>query len=222
VEKLKQRLSPEMHLSTAVEHVSIRDRSVRVRTASGETHDFDKCVIATHADQAANVLDESLSDLRNQLKKFKYQKNYVCLHTDSTIMPSTRGNWASWNYRLDKTSESSSIHYWMNNLQPLETSTNYFISLNSADIVEQSSVKHDLVYHHPLFTLETNRARQVLEHHNLTADSIFFCGSYFGFGFHEDALRSAHNVADSLSQPTHWSSDWQNNSLESHAKDGVL
>jgi len=204
VRELKQKLLPDVQLSTAAEQVTVRDNLVLVRTSTGDTHRFDKCIIAAHADQAAAMLDETSLDLKLQLQNFRYQKNFVSLHTDSAVMPTTRGNWASWNYKLSESTKASSVHYWMNNLQPLDTKTNYFISLNSDDEINPASIKQRIVYHHPLFTVATNKAKRHLEQSNLASQHVFLCGSYFGFGFHEDALRSAYSVADILSQPSHF------------------
>lgn len=219
VGELKQKLVPDLRLSSAVEKVSIGNNLVHVRTSSGDTQSFDKCIIATHADQAAAMLDESCSDLKLQLQNFRYQKNFVTLHTDSSVMPATRGNWASWNYRLSESTGSSSVHYWMNNLQPLDTKTNYFISLNSDDVIQPATIKQRIVYHHPLFTVATNKAKRQLERNNLSSQHVFLCGSYFGFGFHEDALRSAYSVADILSQPSHFENHSRSSAAETTLKD---
>ncbi|MBX3073827.1 FAD-dependent oxidoreductase [Candidatus Obscuribacterales bacterium] len=219
VRELKQKIVPDLQLRTAAEQVSIRDNMVLIRTSTGETHKFDKCIIAAHADQAAAMLDETSSDLKLQLQNFRYQKNLVSLHTDSSVMPATRGNWASWNYRLSESGKTSSVHYWMNNLQPLDTKTNYFISLNSDHEIDPATIKQKLVYHHPLFTVATNKAKRQLERSNLSSKHVFLCGSYFGFGFHEDALRSAYSVADILSQPSHFEKHSRLTTLDTTLRD---
>lgn len=203
VERLREKLSPKLQLSTGATGVSVEQERVYVRTSCGERQAFDKCIVATHADQAAAILDDSFVDLKTALRNFRYQENFISLHTDASVMPKTKANWASWNYRLDKSTGASSVHYWMNSLQPLQTKTNYFISLNSDNSIAPSTIKKQIVYHHPLFTVASNKAKRLLETHNSKSAHVFLCGSYFGFGFHEDALRSAYDVADILSQPIH-------------------
>lgn len=202
VEKLKEKLFPDVRLRADVRRVYSRTESICVETARGDIESFDKCILATHADEASRTLSDEFQDLRAALSCFKYQENFVALHTDSSVMPRTKGNWASWNYRMGNKGDSS-VHYWMNSLQPLDTTTNYFISLNAEKLIDPSKVTQQLVYHHPLFTVASNVARSSLEAANARASNLFVCGSYFGYGFHEDALRSAYRVADILSQPLH-------------------
>ncbi|MBA3857768.1 MAG: NADP transhydrogenase subunit alpha [Cyanobacteria bacterium PR.3.49] len=221
VGKLKQSASAHYKLQARVVEVrntpghNVSQRAaangtpIVVKTEDGSSHYFDKCVIATHADQAAKLLDRSMQqndELFGLLSNFRYQENQVSLHTDSSVMPQSKGNWASWNYLLSHAQQSGSVHYWMNSLQPLRTKTNYFISLNSDSFIAHSKIKKQLVYEHPVFSVACLDAQKQLRAYNQNSANLFFCGSYFDFGFHEDALLSSYQVAEILNREEHLTS----------------
>jgi predicted NAD/FAD-binding protein len=131
------------------------------------------------------------------LSPFKYQDNAITVHKDSSIMPSVRKAWASWNYRTDP-SGVATTHYWMNNLQGLKGEEQYFVSLNSAHLIQPELVLRTMSYTHPLFDLATMQAQPELPVLNKEPGNIKFCGSYFAYGFHEDAYRSAHDLCQML------------------------
>ncbi len=206
-------------LRRSLKNVSIHGAATKVeRTSNGArvtsaevTYDFDKAILACHADQALALLAESTERERELLSVFKYQNNEITVHTDSSVMPREKLAWASWNYRVGESDQSrflsspgpsSTTHYWMNNLQGLLAKKDYFVSLNSRSLIDPSKIVRSLEYTHPLFDLATAAAQEHLSSLNMVSadQSIYYCGSYFRYGFHEDALTSAIDLAKVILQ----------------------
>lgn len=178
----------KIQLNSKVENVKRVSEGV-VIGVNGTEHFFDKVVMASHADQSYNLLHRP-TDIENKLlSKFKYQKNIVDLHTDKKVMPVRKNGWAAWNHAV--TNQGTYVSYWMNKLQNLETWQNYFVSLNATEYIANESILQSFTYHHPIFDLDAMNAQKELHLLNSSDGDIFFCGSYFGHGFHEDAMTSA-------------------------------
>lgn len=197
VDKILTLLRPD-RISSGAARVTPRADRVDVHLESGETVAFDRVVLACHADQALGLLDHPDPDQQRLLTPFRYQKNHAVLHTDPSVMPRRRLAWASWNYRVE--AARSATHYWMNALQGVSPSTNYFVSLNSTDQIAPEKILYQTTYEHPVFTLQTIQAQQELPTLNTrSADQrVFFCGSYFRYGFHEDAYTAGLRAAETL------------------------
>jgi len=162
-------------------------------------------VIATHADEARNLLgDEATQDEALLLGSWTYQKNRTILHTDSSVLPPNRRAWASWNYVREKTVSPDgpcSMTYHMNRLQGLRSTKNYCVTLNRAALIDQSSILKEIDYTHPTYDLKSLASQHQLS--RLQGNRrTYFCGSYFGYGFHEDAVRSSVQLA------SHWGISW--------------
>ena len=173
---------------------------VALRTADGESQTFDRVVVAAHADEALEMLTDPDPAQKRILSAFGYQRNTVSLHTDESVMPARRRAWASWNYRMDQDSHGkirATTHYWMNSLQGISNKKNYFVSLNSKSFIPPEKVLYETDYNHPVYTLEAMRAQDALPSLNTRSPGqrVFFCGSYFRYGFHEDAYSSAVNLS---------------------------
>jgi len=131
------------------------------------------------------------------LGEFKYQPNTATVHTDSSVMPRTRLAWASWNYEIARDAAgrpSTATHYWMNSLQEVSDRENYFVSINRPEAIDPSRILRTIAYEHPLFNLGATRAQEDLPRLNASArgaTETYFAGSYFRYGFHEDAFQSA-------------------------------
>lgn len=165
----------------------------------GESITADHVVIATHADQALACLDDPSASENALLSRFEYESNLAILHTDIAVMPKRKRAWCSWNYVEQSGSDSSrvSLSYWMNKLQNIESETQYMVTLNPDTPPSAESILRSQVYQHPVFTAETWKAQQslwTLQGENRT----WFCGSYFGSGFHEDAVQAGFAVAEHL------------------------
>jgi len=171
-----------------------------VTTSSGSAQRFDAVVIASHADQGLRMLKSPTDQQRRLLSAFHYQRNATLLHTDTSVMPSMKRAWASWNFRFDQPAGShqrATTHYWMNALQGVSERKDYFVSLNSDDVIDPDQVLYSTVYDHPVFTLDAIRAQRELPLLNHSG-RVLFCGSYFRYGFHEDACKSGFDAADAL------------------------
>ena len=180
---------------------SSRNNEVRVTTADGISQSFDKVIIACHGDQALRLLVNPTADEGRTLGEFHYQPNIATLHTDSSVMPRTRRAWSSWNYEIARDSGgrvSCGTHYWMNSLQGVSDRENYFVSINRAEAIDPKRVLKTMGYEHPLFSLGAVRAQEDLPALNLASptQTVYFCGSYFRYGFHEDALSSAVKLSE--------------------------
>ncbi|MGI9542755.1 MAG: NAD(P)/FAD-dependent oxidoreductase [Cyclobacteriaceae bacterium] len=174
---------------------------VEVSTTDGEKQLFDRVILACHADQALDVLEDPKEEEINLLGQFLYQTNQALLHNDSSVMPKRKRLWSSWNYRLEELNGQlkASTHYYMNSLQGLSDQVDYFLSINDPGQVDPDSAIKQITYEHPIFTVGAFKAQEALEQLN-DESSVLFCGSYFGNGFHEDAFVSALNLCEKLTR----------------------
>jgi predicted NAD/FAD-binding protein len=170
-----------------------------VHAADGTVHAFDKVILACHGDQALALLDNPTPDEIRLLSTFKYQYNKAVLHTDESIMPKAKLAWSSWNYRIQNQNGKllPSTIYWMNRLQHCSDKKNYFVSINPHDNIDPKKIIKEIDYEHPLFDVPAIRAQEEL--YKLNAEGpVYFCGSYFKYGFHEDAFASAVGLCSQL------------------------
>jgi predicted NAD/FAD-binding protein len=183
----------------ATKVVRTADGKVIINAADGSQETFDRVIIATHGDQALALLDEPTPREYSLLSCFKYQYNKATLHTDESIMPKTKLAWASWNYRIQNESGklNPSTIYWMNMLQGVSDKKNYFVSINPHDNIDPKKIIREIDYDHPLFDVPAINAQEQL--YKLNEDGpVYFCGSYFKYGFHEDAFASAVKLCSQL------------------------
>jgi uncharacterized protein len=167
---------------------------VQVIDESGHTAHYDHAILACHADQALRLLGDADGEEQAILGPFRYQPNTALLHTDAQVMPRTERCWSSWNYRVNHDAAgrlAPSTVYWINRLQGIDTSRNYFVSINGEDSLQPGRVLQRIDYQHPLFDDAAIRAQQRLPGLNERRSGVYLCGSYFRYGFHEDAFSSA-------------------------------
>jgi predicted NAD/FAD-binding protein len=178
---------------------------VRVTDDSGHSERYDRVILACHADQALGMLEDADDHERALLGEFKYQPNWALVHTDDSVMPRTNLCWSSWNYRVrygaNDQFEPSTV-YWINHLQGVQAERNYFVSINGEDTMKPESVLRRIRYEHPLFNDGAVRAQRELPQLNERHTGVYFCGSYFRYGFHEDAFSSALSVSRLLAPET--------------------
>ena len=172
--------------------VTRENGKVTVQTSDGTQEIFDRVIIAAHGDQALTMLSKPTGEEQRLLSNFKYQYNKAVLHTDSSIMPKTKLAWASWNYRIKEENGvlTPSTIYWMNRLQQVSEKQDYFVSINPHADLEEKKIIREIDYEHPLFDVPAINAQAELHQLNQTGP-VYFCGSYFKYGFHEDAFTSA-------------------------------
>jgi predicted NAD/FAD-binding protein len=204
VEKLVAPWKDRIRLGAAARAVARTGAGVEVTLASGEVRAFDKVILACHADQALALLSDPRPDESRLLGEFRYQSNTATLHTDASVMPRTRLAWASWNYEINRGASgeaSAATHYWMNSLQGVSETQDYFVSINRPSAIDPGRVLRTIEYEHPLFDLGALRAQGELPRLNSSAagnTETYFAGSYFRYGFHEDALLSAAALSERL------------------------
>lgn len=201
VQKLLAEGQFDVRTNCGVAGVSRQPDGVTIRDCHGRTHRFTHVVIGTHADEALAMLDDADQVEGDLLGRFGYSNNLAVLHTDPAHMPRRRRLWSSWNYieRADEAGQKQlTVSYWMNSLQPLKTDTDLFVTLNPSGTVDPSRVLRQFNYTHPMFNSAAMAAQQDLW--DLQGRRrTWFCGSYFGYGFHEDGLQSGLAVAEDLS-----------------------
>jgi predicted NAD/FAD-binding protein len=197
VEKFLKTFSGTVRLQTPVKRIAREDGGVTLTLIGGETLRFDAAVIATHADQALQILADPDEKEKKLLGAWRYSKNQALLHTDSRMLPPVRRGWASWNYlaRSDAYGDGPiGLTYWMNRLQPLKTRNDYFVSLNLNAEIDPALVEYRGFYEHPQYDARSLAAQRELPELNGRRNT-YYCGSYFGYGFHEDAVHAAAQVA---------------------------
>ena len=198
VQRLTALLGSRIRLGEAVKEVSRAADGVYVRLENGSVERFDEVVLATHADTSLSLVSGADDEEQEMLGAFPYQDNSVCLHTDSRVLPESRRAWASWNYRVRNTSSTHTcVTYNMNKLQALDSTQTYCVSLNQDNDIDPDKILHSQVVRHPLFTpgrdaVQANHARLIRR------GGLSYCGAYWGFGFHEDGVRSALAVCDAF------------------------
>jgi predicted NAD/FAD-binding protein len=183
-------------IGVSVNSVSRANGEVVLAGSHGFCGRFDHVVLATHADQALRLLAPSSARESELLQHFKTSDNTAVLHRDQALMPRGRRFWSSWNY-MGMTDGAVSVTYWMNELQKLHSSENHFVSLNPATEPAADKLDGTFIYRHPIFTSQTLAAQKQLwslQGHQNT----WFCGAWFGAGFHEDGLQAGLAVAEQL------------------------
>ena len=198
VDAMLHRLHGRVHAGSAVRAVSRASATCRLHFADGSDQEFDKVILATHADEALALLGEPTDDERDLLGAWEYASNDTWVHSDPAFLPSRRSAWGSWNYRIEDShdpSPATTMTYNLTRLQRLDPETPYLVTLNPAN--RPKRVHGRVNYTHPIYTVEsvvTQSAISALSGRNGT----YYCGAYLGFGFHEDGLRSAVKAAKLL------------------------
>jgi predicted NAD/FAD-binding protein len=208
VEKMSAPFRAKLQLSRGAKRVWRQNERVCVTEVSGRTEIFDAVICACHADQSLAMLTDADRQEAALLGEFKYQPNIALLHTDESVMPKNKRCWASWNYRVAGgvgQKLSPSTIYWMNSLQGVSDRQNYFVSINGENFVNPTSVLKRIHYEHPVFSLGAIRAQKHLNKLNERMTKVYFCGSYFRYGFHEDAFTSALDLCRLLMGERIWS-----------------
>ena len=192
VKKILETISGEYYKNYRINKISRFSNGVKVYYGgNNEFFDYDKVVIATHADEALSLIADPTSEEKSILANFKYKNNIAIIHTDDSLMPKNKKVWSSWNSSVNKDNTSeTSITYWLNLLQNLKTNKNIFLSLNPFLKIDPKKIISRVKFTHPYYDKEAlenqNRLKNIQNKKNL-----LFCGSYFGYGFHEDGIKSS-------------------------------
>ena len=187
VNKVLKKISGEVFKNYKVSKIFRSENNVRI-SIGNEYLDYDHVILASHADQSLKILEEPTSEEDKILKRFSYVSNKAYLHIDENLMPLRKSAWSSWN-SITKDNRTC-ITYWLNKLQNLKTSKNYFLTLNPVEQINNNKILKKIDFTHPYFNKENVKLQKDL--HKLQGKKrTWFCGSYFGYGFHEDGLKSS-------------------------------
>ncbi len=206
ISRLTAGFQDRIHLSRGVVSVRRDEGGVYVTDVRGVTERYDYAVMASHANQTLNMISDASDQEREILSAFTYQENHVVVHRDVSFMPKRKGCWASWMYLSQSRQDHApvlSLSYWMNNLQPLQTSVPILVTLNPGCDPEPGLVYDRHIFEHPVFDDRAVRAQAHIE--SLQGQNrLYFCGAYQRYGFHEDGLLSAVNAVKKLGVEIPW------------------
>jgi len=190
VEKLVEAFRDRIRLGCVVRRVRRTSDRVEIISSAG-VEAFDQVIFATHSDQALALLEAPSALERKLLGSIRYQANEVTLHTDTALLPRSRRAWASWNYRVPRAPRDRVlVTYDMTRLQSLPTRERFLVTLNGDHRIEPWRVLRRFVYHHPIFDGDAIAAQKL--HAQISGHArTHYCGAYWGYGFHEDGVRSA-------------------------------
>jgi predicted NAD/FAD-binding protein len=198
VERLARPLARRVRLGAHVARVERTGERAIVVERDGARDIFDHVVLATHADEALALLDEPSAEERALLGAFRHSRNEAWLHSDVSLAPRRRTVWSSWNFIGDGGApDKVCVTYWMNRLQALPTTTNLFVTLNPVRPPRSENIVQRETYDHPLFDARAIAAQRRLWSLQGVRNT-WFCGAYFGAGFHEDGLQAGLAVAEQL------------------------
>jgi len=193
VERLHQRFGESLRLADGVRSIRRTDEGIELRAGDDEIHRFDKVVVATHADQALDLLEDPSEDEKRLLGAFGYTANETVLHTDGRFLPRVAAARASWNY-TETSQTRPTVTYYLNRLQRLESETDYLVTLNRTEDIDPATILRTIAFEHPRFTVEALAAQAALPTISGPRHTAF-AGAYHGNGFHEDGLASGVRAA---------------------------
>ena len=185
------------NLNAAPESIKRHAQGVTLTMPDGRALEFDQVVIGAHADEALRLLADPSDEEQRTLGPWRYQPNTVTLHTDISQLPPDSRQWSSWNFMREPSHEDRqpvAVSYYMNRLQNLQTQQHYIVTLNNARPIPADHTINSTTLMHPLYSFESMATQPRLQAMNGQRNT-WFCGSYFGYGFHEDGVRSAVEVA---------------------------
>ena len=197
VEAMAARWNVQVRLSTPVHGVTRDPDGASVRCESGSER-FDQVVLACHGDQALALLDDASDAEREILGAITYQPNETVLHTDASLLPRDRKAWAAWNAHLPADpAQACTVSYCMSLLQTLPGDIPLVVTLNRTDAIDPSRILRRRNYRHPVYN-HASVAAQARRHEIQGVNRTWFSGAYWGWGFHEDGMRSGVDVARAL------------------------
>ena len=191
VKKILNNISGEYFKNYEIKKIIRSDDNVRIFfNTFGEYRDYDHVVLSCHADQSLKLIDSPSNDEKEILNEFTYISNEAYLHTDTELMPNKKNAWSSWNSISNKDLTKTCVTYWLNKLQNLDTKKNYFLTLNPVTKIEENKIIKKINFTHPYLNNKSFDMQNRLK--DLQGKKrVWFTGSYFGYGFHEDGLKSS-------------------------------
>lgn len=200
VQKITAPFADRIRLNCPVQSVTRASTGVVITAANGTSETYDQVVIATHSDQSLRLLTDASPNEKQLLGAIRYERNHAILHKDPSLMPKRKRAWSSWNY-ISESGDSDTrlvcLTYWMNRLQNIDTRFPAFVTLNPHRDPKPELIVARFDYEHPIFdqaALDAQKKLWAIQGTNKT----WFCGAYFGHGFHEDGLQAGLAVAEAL------------------------
>lgn len=204
--RLTKRFKDKIKLGCGVKSVNRITDKVLVTDEHGDISEYDQVVFACHADEALKMIEVPSVDEQNILNAFQYQENKIIVHSDTSFMPQRKKCWASWVYLSEDKNDNKqtvSLSYWMNNLQVLNPDYPVIVTLNPGRRPQENIIMDEHVFTHPIFDLAAIKAQNKIKDIQ-GKDRFWFCGAYQRYGFHEDGLLSAVNVAKAMGAKIPW------------------
>ena len=201
VNKVLSQISGEYYKNYQINSIKRISSGVQVYYGGdNEFFDYDKAVIATHADEALSLIKNPTELEKSILSKFGYKENHAVLHFDENIMPKNKKAWSSWNSFVDpKDLNKSSLSYWLNLLQNLKIKKNVFLTLNPFKDISEDKILKKIKFTHPYYNQSALENQKNLKNIQ-NRENLLFCGSYFGYGFHEDGIKSSIEMLKNLNE----------------------
>ncbi len=206
IKRLTADFKDKIHLNRGVKKVIRHDSGVTVIDEHGEQEQFDQVVFSCHADQALRMLDQPTEQEQEVLGAFSYQDNQIIVHSDTSFMPQHQKCWASWVYLAEQQRDENpqvSLSYWMNRLQNLDPNYPVFVTLNPGRRPAEDKIMDEHSFSHPIFDVAAIKAQDKISDIQ-GKQSVWFCGAYQRYGFHEDGLLSAVNVCKAMGVNIPW------------------
>ena len=199
VDKILSKVSGEYFKNYEINKIIRDNNGVKVYYGSeNEFFNYDKVVLASHADESLKIISDITNKEREVLSNFKYKLNKAVIHSDENLMPVNKNAWCSWNSSLNPDNkEQSSVTYWLNQLQNLKTDKNIFLTINPFVEIASDKIYHKIDFTHPYYdekALQNQSNLKTIQNKNNT----LFAGSYFGYGFHEDGIKSSIEMLKTL------------------------
>jgi predicted NAD/FAD-binding protein len=192
VQAILQKFEGEFRKKIEIASIRRTNERVLVKERYGFENLFDYVVIAAHADDALKLIEDPTADERRLLEIWRYTKSRVVLHMDESLMPLKHSSWAGWNCTTAAEDPGrASLTCFMNRLQKLKSKYRYFVTFNPVQPIKRDLIIKEMEFSHPVFSFECLRLQSELRKLNDSNGRTFFCGSYMGAGFHEDAVHSA-------------------------------
>jgi predicted NAD/FAD-binding protein len=197
IDKIRNLTNIKFFLNYEVKSIKIVNDKIIIKN-KGKIKNYDYIIFANHTDEIAKILPNNFIKQKKILSLVKYHHNDACLHTDNSLMPKNKFNWSSWNFiKINK--NETKLTYWMNYLQNLKCKKNYFVSINSNDLINKNKIIKKMKYSHPIFLHNKEYIIKKLKEIQ-GVKNIYYCGAWCGYGFHEDGVVSAKNVINNLLQ----------------------
>ncbi len=201
VNKVLSKISGEYFKNYKINSIQRVSSGVQVYYGgANEFFDYDKVILATHADEAISLIKNPTDEEIKTLSNFDYKKNLAVLHCDESIMPKNKKVWSSWNTYVDpKNLNKSSLTYWLNLLQKINCEKNIFLTLNPLKEIPNEKIYKKIEFTHPYYDQKALDNQKKLKNIQ-NKENLLFCGSYFGYGFHEDGIKSSIEMLKNLNE----------------------